>query len=291
MNVIHRQHLPPSGVEFSCQASPDSIHLITLFGLFELCLTDDDDFENNHLRNHEENKNKRRSINSSMSEDGLDRLLVSFQDAKMTLLEWSNPAADLVPISLHTFEKLPQITQGDLPRDFQAQLEINWISTVLVSSGGLNSALNPEQQRSQSLPYASSFILDFNQQLLNHLPPVLENQQRPIKSVIALKFLPGFSEPTLANLPYDAHGLVACPKELAVKVLVLCADMILHVDQSSKIIGVATNGWIKPLYLSSKSRVKCWLTLSSRQTPNVAHLLSNNLERGEDLEDGEEQER
>ncbi|KAI7953963.1 hypothetical protein MJO28_006510 [Puccinia striiformis f. sp. tritici] len=396
MNVIHRQHLPPSGVEFSCQASltPSTLsrysdvilssrsrpkpitNLIiarsTLLQVFELCLTDDDDFENNHLRNHEENKNKKkkyklfhvcehrlhgrvtgiqRLTTLDTQEDGLDRLLVSFQDAKMTLLEWSNPAADLVPISLHTFEKLPQITQGDLPRDFQAQLEVDPLSRCAVLllpqatlavlpffqdqldldglglSGGLNSALGPEQQRFQSLPYASSFILDFNQQLLNHLPPVLENQQRPIKSVIALKFLPGFSEPTLAvlyqtqytwsarlendtnstalivltldlgsnhfpiishtkNLPYDAHGLVACPKELA-GVLVLCADMILHVDQSSKIIGVATNGWIKH---TSELQIPRQETVQLiTPATNVAHLLSNNLERGEDLEDGEEQ--
>ncbi|KAI9608185.1 hypothetical protein KEM48_003453 [Puccinia striiformis f. sp. tritici PST-130] len=395
MNVIHRQHLPPSGVEFSCQASltPSTLsrysdvilssrsrpkpitNLIiarsTLLQVFELCLTDDD-FENNHLRNHEENKNKKkkyklfhvcehrlhgrvtgiqRLTTLDTQEDGLDRLLVSFQDAKMTLLEWSNPAADLVPISLHTFEKLPQITQGDLPRDFQAQLEVDPLSRCAVLllpqatlavlpffqdqldldglglSGGLNSALGPEQQRFQSLPYASSFILDFNQQLLNHLPPVLENQQRPIKSVIALKFLPGFSEPTLAvlyqtqytwsarlendtnstalivltldlgsnhfpiishtkNLPYDAHGLVACPKELA-GVLVLCADMILHVDQSSKIIGVATNGWIKH---TSELQIPRQETVQLiTPATNVAHLLSNNLERGEDLEDGEEQ--
>ncbi|OAV95953.1 hypothetical protein PTTG_04786 [Puccinia triticina 1-1 BBBD Race 1] len=390
MNVIHRQHLPPSGTEYSCQASltPSTLsrysdvitasktrpkpitNLIiarsTLLQVFELCLVDDDEPGKNHLRNQVGKHNKKkyklfhvcehrlhgrvtgvqRLTTLDTQEDGLDRLLVSFQDAKMTLLEWSNPAADLVPISLHTFEKLPQITQGDLPRDFQAQLEADPLSRCAVLlmpqatlavlpffqdqldldglglSGGLHSALGSEQQRFQTFPYASSFILDFNQQILNHLPSTIENQQRPIKSVIALKFLPGFSEPTLAvlyqtqytwsarlendtntaalivltldlgsnhfpiishtkNLPYDAHGLIACPKELA-GVLVLCADMVLHVDQSSKIIGVAANGWVK--HTSE-------LPIPRQETVQVISPVTttDNSERPEDLEDGEEQ--
>jgi len=177
MNVIHRQHLPPSGAEFSCQASltpstlsrySDTIlssksrpkpitNLIvarsTLLQVFELCLVDQDESGHSHLSFHEqqETKNKnyklfhicehrlhgrvtglQRLTTLDTQEDGLDRLLVSFQDAKMTLLEWSNSVADLVPISLHTFEKLPQITQGDLPRDFQAQLEIDPLSRCAV---------------------------------------------------------------------------------------------------------------------------------------------------------------
>ncbi|EFP85411.2 uncharacterized protein PGTG_11767 [Puccinia graminis f. sp. tritici CRL 75-36-700-3] len=398
MNVIHRQHLPPSGVEFSCQASltpstlPRYSELIrssktrprpitnlivarsTLLQVFELCLVEDDQAENNHTRNHHELKNKnyklfhlcehrlhgrvtglQRLTTLDTQEDGLDRLLVSFQDAKMTLLEWSNSAADLVPISLHTFEKLPQITQGDLPRDFQGQLEVDPLSRCAVLllpqatlavlpffqdqldldslglSGGLKSALGSEQQRFQTFPYASSFILDFNQQLLNHLPPSsLDSQHRPIKSVIALKFLPGFSEPTLAvlyqsqytwsarlenhantaalivltldlgsnhfpiishttNLPYDAHGLVACPKELA-GVLVLCADMILHVDQSSKIIGLATNGWVKhtsELQIPRQDTVR--LITPTNKISGHRSTTNKSDERPEDLEDGEEQ--
>jgi cleavage and polyadenylation specificity factor subunit 1 len=61
------------------------------------------------------------------AEDGLHRLLVSFKDAKaysivlliflynlneasqMSLLEWSQELHDLVPVSLHTYERLPQI--------------------------------------------------------------------------------------------------------------------------------------------------------------------------------------
>ncbi|POW19574.1 hypothetical protein PSHT_04506 [Puccinia striiformis] len=47
-------------------------------------------------------------------------------------------------------------------------------------------------------------VLDLSQQLLNlnHLQSVFENQQRPIKLMIALKILPGFSEHMLAQDPY-----------------------------------------------------------------------------------------
>ncbi|PLW07812.1 hypothetical protein PCANC_21051 [Puccinia coronata f. sp. avenae] len=394
MNVIHRQHLPPSGTEFSCQASltPSTLsrysdrilthknrpkpitNLIiarsTFLQVFELCLLDEDLPQHNNLVAHEEKKKKnyklfhvcehrlhgrvtgvQRLTTLDTQEDGLDRLLVSFQDAKMTLLEWSNSVADLVPISLHTFEKLPQITQGDLPRDFQAQLEIDPLCRCAVlllpqatlavlpffqdqldldglgHNGDLNSALGSEKQRFETFPYASSFILDLNQQILNHLSSAIDDQQRPIKSVIALKFLPGFSEPTLAvlyqtqytwsarlendtnttalivltldlgsnhfpiishtkNLPYDAHALVACPKELA-GVLVLCADMILHVDQSSKIIGVVTNGWAKhtsDLQIPRQETVRL-ITPANNTSPHPEHQ----SHRPEDLEDGEEQ--
>ncbi|BGP01928.1 mRNA cleavage and polyadenylation factor subunit [Rhodotorula toruloides] len=45
----------------------------------------------------------------STKRDGCERLLVAFEYAKMSLMEWSEEAHDLVPVSLHTFEKLPQV--------------------------------------------------------------------------------------------------------------------------------------------------------------------------------------
>lgn len=44
--------------------------------------------------------------------DGRDRILVSFEQAKMSLLEWNDLEFDLVPVSLHTFEKLPQVVRS-----------------------------------------------------------------------------------------------------------------------------------------------------------------------------------
>lgn len=39
-------------------------------------------------------------------EDSLDRLLVSFKDAKIALLEWSDAIHDLITVSIHTYERL-----------------------------------------------------------------------------------------------------------------------------------------------------------------------------------------
>ncbi|BGP33959.1 mRNA cleavage and polyadenylation factor subunit [Rhodotorula toruloides] len=48
----------------------------------------------------------------STKRDGCERLLVAFEYAKMSLMEWSEEAHDLVPVSLHTFEKLPQVDES-----------------------------------------------------------------------------------------------------------------------------------------------------------------------------------
>ncbi|MBW0461452.1 hypothetical protein O181_001167 [Austropuccinia psidii MF-1] len=389
MNVLYRQHLPPSGVEFACQASltPSTskksfnttvslrsrpkpftnlvVARSTFLHIFEVCLISQKpaSFETTkglpkkeiyklfHVcehRLHGRVTGLQKVTTVESLEDGLDRLIISFQDAKITLMEWSPLLADLETISLHTFEKLPQITQRNLPLDHHALLETEPLSrcaVLLLPQGALvvlplfqdhldldalgptqapNSAtLGPDYSRFQSFPHASSFILDLNQQLTNHQNITTASSQRPIKAVISLKFLPGFSEPTLAvlyhcqytwsarlengvdttaliiltldlgskhfpiishtkKLPYDAHALIACPKELG-GVLVLCADMILHVDQSSKVIGVATNGWAKH---SSDLKIACQETVSLiRLSTNAPKLAVS----PEDLEDGEEE--
>lgn len=42
----------------------------------------------------------------------MDRLLVSFKDAKMAILEWSR--GDIATVSLHTYERCSQMTTGDM---------------------------------------------------------------------------------------------------------------------------------------------------------------------------------
>lgn len=43
--------------------------------------------------------------------DGLHRLLIGFREAKLGLMEWSIELNDLVPVSLHSYERLPQIVR------------------------------------------------------------------------------------------------------------------------------------------------------------------------------------
>lgn len=69
-----------------------------------------------------------RIVNSQ--EDGLDRLLISFKDAKVSyfymhcvchglsdkiqiaLLEWSDATHDLLTVSIHTYERAPQMASS-----------------------------------------------------------------------------------------------------------------------------------------------------------------------------------
>ncbi|EMD34631.1 hypothetical protein CERSUDRAFT_116804 [Gelatoporia subvermispora B] len=135
-------------------------------------------------------------------EDRLDRLLVSFKDAKIALLEWSDAVHDLVTVSIHTYERAPQLMALDsslfrptlradplsrcaallLPRDsiailpfYQSQAELDVV----------------EQDTSQlrDVPYSPSFIVDLSAEVDDR-----------IRNVIDFVFLPGFNNPTIAVL-------------------------------------------------------------------------------------------
>lgn len=45
----------------------------------------------------------------STTGDDVDRLLISFKDAKVALMEWSNELHDLSSVSIHTYERAPQM--------------------------------------------------------------------------------------------------------------------------------------------------------------------------------------
>ncbi|KIM69381.1 hypothetical protein SCLCIDRAFT_1207782 [Scleroderma citrinum Foug A] len=138
----------------------------------------------------------------SSSEDQLDRLLVSFKDAKIALLEWSDSVNDLLTVSIHTFERAPQLASLDsalfhptlradplsrcaalsLPKDsiailpfYQTQAELDLVEQ--------------EQTLARDVPYSPSFILDF----VTDVEPNLRN-------VIDFTFLPGYNNPTIAVL-------------------------------------------------------------------------------------------
>ncbi|QRV81748.1 cleavage and polyadenylation specificity factor protein [Ceratobasidium sp. AG-Ba] len=139
------------------------------------------------------------------SEDGLDRLLISFKDAKIALLEWSDVAYDLITVSIHTYERAPQVIANDNIH-FRSFLRVDPLyrcAALLLPLGGL--ALLPfyqtqaeldilEQEQSatnftKEVPYSPSFVLD--------LPAEVESR---IKQVVDIAFLPGFNNPTLAVL-------------------------------------------------------------------------------------------
>ncbi|ORX39210.1 cleavage and polyadenylation specific protein [Kockovaella imperatae] len=215
-----------------------------------------------------------RTIESSA--DGLDRLLVSFKDAKMVLLEWSR--GDIATVSLHTYERCSQMVNGDLqsyvpllrsdPLSRLAVLTLPEDSLAVLPLTQEQSDLDPLDTR--DVPYFPSFVLS-----LRDVSPSLKNLQD-------LLFLPGFHSPTLAllyspvqtwsgryktardtfvleirtidlssgssyplltsvtGLPADSLYLVACP--IGGVVLVTCTGII-HIDQSGRITSAGVNAW------------------------------------------------
>ncbi|KAF8318712.1 hypothetical protein DL93DRAFT_2225607 [Clavulina sp. PMI_390] len=137
----------------------------------------------------------------SSSEDGLDRLLVSFKDAKIALFEWSEALYDLVTVSIHTYERAPQFTNADVP-NHKPLLRVDpgsRCAALLLPADSL--AILPFHQTQAELdmldqenfmrdaPYSPSFVLDVRLEI-----------DTKIRNIIDFVFLPGFSHTTIAIL-------------------------------------------------------------------------------------------
>lgn len=138
----------------------------------------------------------------STTEDGKDRLLIAFRDAKIALLEWSDEINDIVTVSIHTYERSQQVLSQDMSR-FKAILRSdpeNRCSALLLPDDSLailpvHSAHTELEDLDQDVsnaikdvPYAPSFVLP------------LKSIDSDICNVIDYTFLPGFHNPTLAVL-------------------------------------------------------------------------------------------
>ncbi|KAI0062778.1 hypothetical protein BV25DRAFT_1855577 [Artomyces pyxidatus] len=137
----------------------------------------------------------------SSSEDKLDRLLVSFKDAKIALLEWSAAAHDLITVSIHTYERAPQLLsldsslfRADLrtdPSSRCAALSLPKDALAILPFYQSQAELDVMEQdlRAKDVPYSPSFVLD--------LPAEVDER---IRNVVDFVFLPGFNNPTVAVL-------------------------------------------------------------------------------------------
>ncbi|MCO5556062.1 hypothetical protein L7F22_009606 [Adiantum nelumboides] len=139
-----------------------------------------------------------------------DTLIISFKDAKMALMQWSDAAADLITISIHTYERAPQVSDGVSPHFFQT-LQVDpesrcaslllpqdslailpfyndtaeELDELLARAGGdVSGSISLEK----SLPYAPSFVLS------------LASADIDIRNVRDFVFLPSFQRPTIAVL-------------------------------------------------------------------------------------------
>ncbi|KAF7292889.1 Cleavage and polyadenylation specific protein [Mycena indigotica] len=216
------------------------------------------------------------------NEDKLDRLLISFKDAKIALMEWSEIVHDLITVSIHTYERAPQLISMDSSA-FQAQLRVDpgsRCAALLLPKDAIailpfyqtQADLEGLDDQARDMPYAPSYILE--------LPSGVEENMR---NVIDFVFLPGFNNPTMAvlyqtqqtwtgrlkefkdttkltiftmdvvgqhypiitsvsGLPHDCIHLVPCPASVG-GVVILTSNALIYVDQSSRRIGLAMNGW------------------------------------------------
>ncbi|KAH8089926.1 CPSF A subunit region-domain-containing protein [Cristinia sonorae] len=134
-------------------------------------------------------------------EDGLDRLLVSFKDAKIALLEWSAAIADLLTVSIHTYERAPQLTTLDSslfrsqlradPQSRCAALSLPKDAIAILPFYQSQAELDVMEHESQTrdIPYSLSFILELTADV-----------DERIRHMIDFAFLPGFNSPTIAVL-------------------------------------------------------------------------------------------
>ncbi|GAA5885680.1 hypothetical protein JCM16303_003111 [Sporobolomyces ruberrimus] len=247
LTAYHRTPLPPTGVSHavSCQlfrsttSTTRTLHLVTArensLSIYEL--TD----SIRHLRTH-----RLHGIVTSLSvvqtlqtkQDHRDRVLVSFEQAKMSLLEWNDEEFDLVPVSLHTFEKLPQVAEDRttlIAHDSNSRMTVLHLPTNSGGDGtlavlpwfteeldleGLGMDRQGWEQGGSQIPYAPSHLIPLTSLQTPSIPSsslasrsqtlssqttttanaFLPNSPPPIRNVISLTFLPGFTEPTLALL-------------------------------------------------------------------------------------------
>ncbi|KAI0302807.1 CPSF A subunit region-domain-containing protein [Multifurca ochricompacta] len=137
----------------------------------------------------------------SSYEDRLDRLLVSFKDAKIALLEWSAAVHDLITVSIHTYERAPQLLSLDTalfkselrtdPASRCAALSLPTDALAILPFYQSQADLDVMEQdyRARDVPYSPSFVLDLAASVDEH-----------IRNVVDFVFLPGFNNPTVAVL-------------------------------------------------------------------------------------------
>ncbi|KAK3813996.1 MAG: CPSF A subunit region-domain-containing protein [Benniella sp.] len=218
---------------------------------------------------------------SSSGQHGLDSILVSFKDAKMSLLEWSFSNHSLVTVSIHYYER-DDYKQEFLNNSHPTEIRVDPSRrcAVLAFYGDRlavlpfrqdETAIGDDDDISKKWPYLPSYVM------------ALSDIDVRIKNVIDMVFLYDFFEPTLAilfspqqtwtgrlavrkdtcslvvvslnithkmypiiysidQLPYDCTRIIAVPKPVG-GLLVVSANAFIHLDQGSAGMGVAVNGY------------------------------------------------
>ncbi|KAI9004902.1 CPSF A subunit region-domain-containing protein [Phycomyces nitens] len=164
---------------------------------------------------------------------GCDSLLLGFNDAKMSLLEWSPETHSIVTVSIHYYER-DEMKKEFLTNPYPPAIHVdpqqrcallNFYDNKLAvlpfcQSDNLDtSASNPgdqeDEDHAQKWPYSPSFVIE------------LEKIDPRIRNVIDMTFLSGYYEPTLAILFQPEQtwtGRLATTKD-TVSIVVISLDL------------------------------------------------------------------
>ncbi|KAJ4491198.1 CPSF A subunit region-domain-containing protein [Lentinula edodes] len=215
MHALHQEILAPSGVEFAAwvkltvNEGVQSNLVVARSNLLRIFEVREEKFF--HVRTH-----RLHGIVTGLEgvkvlgslEDGRDRLLVGFKDAKIALLEWSDVLHDFTTVSIHTYERAPQcldirptfrsLLRVDpnsrcaallLPQDALAVLPFHQHEELIHPTQGDQMDVDGEGNNRSDIPYFPSYILDLPQSVSSS-----------IHNIIDFVFLPGFHNPTIAVL-------------------------------------------------------------------------------------------
>ncbi|CAH1761431.1 3424_t:CDS:10 [Entrophospora sp. SA101] len=216
----------------------------------------------------------------SSGANGMDSLLISFKDAKLSLLEFSLATNSIVTVSIHYYER-EEFKLEFLSNPFPTKVKVDSSSSCAVLHFyGDKLAILPFRQEALNLdeedaaikwPYVPSFVVE------------LSSIQSKIKNIIDMNFLNDYYEPTLAilfepcqtwpgklnsqkdtcslivisldiaqkkypiiysmdNLPHSCVKTVPVPKPIG-GILIITANALIHVIKNSPGIGVSVNGY------------------------------------------------
>ncbi|KAJ3784599.1 CPSF A subunit region-domain-containing protein [Lentinula aff. detonsa] len=215
MHALHQEILAPSGVELAAwvkltaNEGVQSNLVVARSNLLRIFEVREEKFY--HIRTH-----RLHGVVTGLEgvkvlgslEDGRDRLLVGFKDAKIALLEWTDALHDFTTVSIHTYERAPQcldikpsfhsLLRVDpisrcaallLPQDALAVLPFHQHEELIHPTQGDQMDVDAEGDNRSGIPYHPSYILDLPQSVSSS-----------IHNVVDFVFLPGFHNPTIAVL-------------------------------------------------------------------------------------------
>ncbi|KAI9088335.1 CPSF A subunit region-domain-containing protein [Phlyctochytrium arcticum] len=207
---------------------------------------------------------------TSVGAVGMDSLLLSFRDAKMSLIEYSPATHDIVTVSIHYYER-EEFKRESITSKFRPDIRVDpqnrcavmqfYNDRLAILPFKMEGEGGEGEDENSDHPFHPSFVIPFT---------AIDSR---VRNVVDMTFLHGYFEPTLAilfepvstwagrlaarkdtkallvvsldltqrnypvlfkvdHLPYNCHQLLAAPSPVG-GVVILSPNAILHIDQTS----------------------------------------------------------